>query len=335
MIQNIKKIFIYSILSLIFIFIVARILYKNIKNIDSAASNFLYPILVFDYKLVSPIQNWFYDFLKLKEKDLLNFFIEENQNLKSKIIELESKIDFINQTKELVDFSKRYNIQNGILAQIILKNFDAHEHFFLIDVGSKKSVQPDMSVVYKNFLVGRVKEVYEHWSKIVLITDQSCKVASYCLNSGIKAIHVGQNDINITKLDFVNHLEPILENDLIISSGDGTVFPRGFGLGKIKKITPQDFNYLVEVEPLLDLNKLDFCYVIQKGAEINYLQSEEIIEIKKNEKPENVSITKINEQPTKPIENITGVSNTNIQHVETETPDVIQDTNQDIINNLP
>ncbi len=57
------------------------------------------------------------------------------------------------------------------------------------------------------------------------------------------------------------------KNDLVISSGQGMVFPRGFGLGRIRYFTADGVNYTTRLSPLLNLKKLDYCYLLQKGEE--------------------------------------------------------------------
>ena len=49
---------------------------------------------------------------------------EENENLMSELIKVQSTVDFNYETKEISEFIKRYDFKNYQLAQILLKNFD-------------------------------------------------------------------------------------------------------------------------------------------------------------------------------------------------------------------
>ena len=66
-----------------------------------------------------------------------------------------------------------------------------------------------MIAVFKDCLVGRVVEVYPYYSKVILITDPTCKVAAICTSTNVKGIHEGMLSLTTTKLSFVNHLEEV------------------------------------------------------------------------------------------------------------------------------
>jgi rod shape-determining protein MreC len=136
----------------------------------------------------------------------------------------------------------------------------------LIDAGSSKGVEKDMVVVYKHCLVGKVTEVYPWYSKVVAITDRTCKVAVQCVNQKTTGIHEGTNDLGATQLKYVSHLEPIEVGDYLISSGEGLVFPRGLGVGQIVSCAQSGLYHVIEVKPLIDMQKIAYCTVIKRGA---------------------------------------------------------------------
>jgi rod shape-determining protein MreC len=181
-------------------------------------------------------------------------------------IELQGIISFAQETQELVDFKRRYNFSQALLAQVLVKNFSEQSHFFLIDKGSSSGAQKDMVVIYKDCLIGRISEVYPHYSKVVLISDQSCKVAAYCAQSKATGIYQGSNEEWAASLNHVSHLSSLEIGELILSSGDGLIFPRGFGLGKIKEYHTQGLFQQVAIEPLVDLHAINHCYVVQKSS---------------------------------------------------------------------
>jgi rod shape-determining protein MreC len=109
--------------------------------------------------------------------------------------------------------------------------------------------------------LGKVTEVYPHFSKVVLITDQNCKVSSFTNSTEARGIVIGHNDSNFCKMEYVSHLVDVFDDDLVFSSGQGLVFPEGFCLGKIVK-HQHSHNMLyheIEIEPLIKLKKLKFC----------------------------------------------------------------------------
>lgn len=234
---------------LLFIFLVAA--WSKIDYI-------LYPVLFLSNKFRLSYKDKFYD------KNLLSCKTE-NEDLKSEIVKLTSQLNFVEQTKELVEFSSRYE-QDKKLCHILVKNLDIDSNFYIIDKGSENNIKPNMVVVYKDMLVGKVSEVNAYWSKVTLITDKSCKIASYCPKSNIKSIHEGQNNIYQTKLNFVDHLQKVVAGDLVISSGEGLIFPRGFGLGTIDDVKLEGLTYNITVKPLIDFENIDYCYVLSNTS---------------------------------------------------------------------
>lgn len=197
--------------------------------------------------------------------------IAQKEDILQELIMLKSASRFYEETAELIEFKNRYQQSPQALAQIILKNFSDGGHFFLIDKGSSAGVCVDMIAVYKNCLVGRVIEVYPYYSKLALITDKSCRVAAYCPTTGVCGIHEGVNNELVTSLEHVSHLQPIHNNDLVISSGDGMIFPRGFGLGTVQYHEIKEGLYhIVRLKPLLDFRALLYCYIVQKGCAMQY-----------------------------------------------------------------
>lgn len=229
-------------------------------------SSIVYPFLVIQKKLTDPISNLYkryHDYknlcIKLKE------YKKENRNLKSDLIKYKYFFTFYSQTKDLADIAKKYNYyEKSVLSSVLLKNFDQKSHFFLVDAGKNKHIKPDMVVVYKNAIIGKVSEVYSYYSKVILITDKTCRISAFCHKSKIQAIHEGANRTDITSLSFVDHLQNPLLNDLVLSSGQGIIFPKGFALGNIKSITSKGLYFDIDVEPIYNLSDIKYCYLISQ-----------------------------------------------------------------------
>ncbi|MCF7899852.1 hypothetical protein K9L05_04390, partial [Candidatus Babeliales bacterium] len=90
---------------------------------------------------------------------------------------------------------------------------------------------------------------YKYFSKILLITDKRSKVSVFANNTGAVGISIGKNKINSFNMGYVSHLSKIENQDLIISSGQGLIFPEGFCLGKIKKFKLDNLSYKIGIEP--------------------------------------------------------------------------------------
>jgi len=224
----------------------------------------LYPVLKFQKMVVEPIKHWSERRASTAELYVtIDALRAEQEASVAENIRLQSAIAYHNDIDELVTFNKRYT-DNGFVAQILVKNLSNREHFFLVEGGSAQGIDKDMVATYKNNLIGRVVEVYQWYSKVQLITDASCQVAAFCTRTRAQGIHKGTGDQSESILDYVSHLDRLQADDLVVSSGEGLVFPKGFALGKIVSYVPDDLYQQVTVKPIVDFRSIKYCTLLAK-----------------------------------------------------------------------
>lgn len=266
--SGIRKGLLWGIVSVIALYgIINRLLYFSPGLLERSSSYCMYPILVTQRTIVTPLKQFFE---RRRTIDELNTALKkltlEHSHVLQENIELNALLDYHSQIEELVDFKKRYTNHRGIIAQVLTKQFSEQSHYFLIDAGERKGIKPDMVAIYNNCLVGRVVEVYPLYSKIVLITDKSCKVATFCSKTKSSGIYCGINDLATGTLTQMSHLDTIQQDDLLLSSGEGLVFPRGFALGKIRSYHTPGLFHTIVTEPLLDMRTLHHCHLIERDG---------------------------------------------------------------------
>lgn len=194
----------------------------------------------------------------------LHAIVTERDMLLRQLIERESIIRYESDSCEVREFKKRYHLEQGHVAQVMMINRTPAGHFMFVSSGAASGIEPDMVVLAQNALIGRVSQVYPHYSKIQLITDKNCRVAAVCTKTGARGIHEGCNDEKTTHLSFVSHFDAVEVGDMVVSQGSGLVFPRGFALGRVRSITPSGVFHLVDVEPIIDLKTIDFCLIVRR-----------------------------------------------------------------------
>lgn len=224
-----------------------------------------YPLLRCKQTIIQPCIDYYNNCRTITQlRNELEHIKEENSTLRGNIVELTAQLLYAADIAELADYKKQFNQGLGHIVQVIDRNLSEREHYILVDAGSCHGITSDMVAIHKNFLVGKVSEVFPLYSKILLITDTSCKVAAYCSKTRASGIHVGSHD-ELTMLQRVNHLSTVEIGDLVLSSGEGLIFPSGFGLGYVETVKSDGLYQLVSVKPLIDGAKLTHCILIQKG----------------------------------------------------------------------
>ena len=237
------------------------------RGCNTGAAVLISPFLKIQHVVLAPVKKYCQTPQIYELQQRIHDLEQAHDQLVKEIVALKSSKEFVTETQELVRYKKRYHMEPHTLAHIILKQLGEHEHYVLIDQGSSHGVQKDMVAVYKNALIGKVTDVYPYWSKVLLMTDPLCKVAAVCARTKASGIAEGVCDAQHFTMTHVNHLDTIKEGDYIVSSGAGLVFPKGFGLGTIESFAQEGLFYTIIAKPLIPIERIEYCYLIQKGSE--------------------------------------------------------------------
>jgi len=256
------KLLILAISTLICSALAVTVLSSQPSGYANILSYFAHPVIFVNHKIKRFLQqrNWC-----ISESDLAR----HNQDLREMIADLQAQniaLTAQNQYylahQEVIDFAQRYEFGNKLFAKIFFKNLSNQEHYALVDKGTTQGVQLGMVAVYKNCLIGKVITVYPEYCKIALLTDRNCKIAVYDEITGAVGICCGNNDVHQVVLSYVSHLQKINLDDRLISSGNGEIFPQGFGVGKVSDFTASGMYYLAYASLLVDLEAINSCYLI-------------------------------------------------------------------------
>jgi rod shape-determining protein MreC len=211
--------------------------------------------------------------LYIREHDahkLLLYYKYNYENLLARYIQLKSLHNYTEIEQCNAHFAQRYMSDYMIFAQVLGYTATDELHEILLDVGVSSGIHESMCVVYKNILVGRVIAVYPYHCKVMLISDPRSRVSGMCLESAAYGIFHGGQKKEFGTFEYVSHLESIDHAMMIISSGEGLVYPRGFGIGLVDTVHKEkdSLYYTITVRPIIDFSQLRYCYVLEKGAEL-------------------------------------------------------------------
>lgn len=167
----------------------------------------------------------------------------------------------MNRRSDIDEFLKRYNVDDAHVCKILLKNLTAQEQYYYINRGSSDSIKENMIVTYKFQILGKVVTVFPWYSKVKLITDPRSKIAAYTKHKKFQGI-VSSYDSKLCIMEYVNIHAQIRPDDLVISSGQGMIFPEGFTIGSVVQVEQKEAYQNILIKPLVDLATLEFCTVI-------------------------------------------------------------------------
>lgn len=188
---------------------------------------------------------------------------EENIKLLAKLsayVELEEDNLFLREVLKLPPRVTKQSIDSNVFGL----NFTPEGHTLLLNKGLKDTVsEEDVVISGSGVLIGQVAEVFNSYSRILVITDPDFKIMVRTAARQISAMARGGLDDGVY-LDFVYQNNEIAEEDLIITSGND-LFPAGLVVGRVKSLGPNDGNLFkkIRVEPMFRQINLDKVLILK------------------------------------------------------------------------
>ena len=170
------------------------------------------------------------------------------------------------ELRELLGLQESFTAGWGtVAAEVISREADNWYEKLTINKGSKDGISENMAVVDQNGLLGKIVNVTENTSEVLLIIDSAGSLGGMMLNSSIQGvlqgIGGGKGLINMTKLPYNADIQL---NDVVITSGVGGVFPAGLLVGTVVKVNSSSDGLSKEaiIQPYADFNDIQFVLVV-------------------------------------------------------------------------
>jgi rod shape-determining protein MreC len=258
----------------IVITIIILILLVFISNLNLESLSYIENVVS---TIVMPVQNGL-TYLKNKITGNQTFFEninnlqQENEELKEKNAELEKTLREFeivkneNATlKEYLNLTEQYGDYETKAAYIINKDFSNYNNIFIINVGSKDGIEPNMTVISEKGLVGYVISTTESTSKVQTIIDTASTVSATLSSSKDNLICKGTlEESGSLKATYIPTTATILQGDKVETSGMGGIYPKGIYIGTVKQVvsTKNISDRYAIIEPAVDFDKVDTVLVI-------------------------------------------------------------------------
>lgn len=127
----------------------------------------------------------------------------------------------------------------------------------LLPVGMTDSISKGNAVMSGRGLIGRVTEVGERSSRVLLVTDLNSRIPVIIQNTRTHGILAGKNTDTL-RLERLPIDSSLSVGQRVVTSGDGGQLPPDIPIGTITEVGPGG----VVVQPLTDLDKLTYVQVI-------------------------------------------------------------------------
>jgi len=215
------------------IFLTKDFFVSNIPNIDKLKLLFV------------PKEDLVLEIKYLREK------IEESNLYKLKSGKLEIENNILKKELSLLPAV----LENYILVKVIADTQTHYNKSVIINAGENMGIRKGDAALTNKGLIGSVIEVYEKYSRVLLINDINSRIPVRIGEKNIKAIITGNNT---DKIDLLYLKDNVVfeENDLVYTSGDGGYFNPAIPVGTIKKE-----NNAIYIDSLNDLSQIQYINI--------------------------------------------------------------------------
>lgn len=164
---------------------------------------------------------------------------EENARLRTELIQqqlasaqLHEALRRVQQSQALLQSAPAHR---GVAASVIARSTVPTQHTVVIDRGARDGLTMESVIVDASGVVGRMTELHEAASLVLLLTDSDSRVAGVVERSRESGLLVGRGRGQCEFL-YLDVDADVIEGDRILTAGLNGVFPKGLLLGTVTRV---------------------------------------------------------------------------------------------------
>jgi rod shape-determining protein MreC len=186
-----------------------------------------------------------------------NALLARNELVAASLLQRMAALEAENQRLRALMGSSARLEQKVAVAEVLAVDLDPFRHRIVLDKGSKAGAYVGQPIIDANGIMGQLASVGPFSAQAVLVTDASHALPIEVNRTGLRSIAVGTGDIDRLELPYLPNNADVREGDLLVSSGLGGRFPRGFPVGVVRKVTrdPSKAFAAIEAAPTAALNR--------------------------------------------------------------------------------
>ncbi len=195
----------------------------------------------------------------------------ENQTQKQQILELESRLS---REKEVLLENELLRVQLNlnhdqafgkmVLARVVGQTAGAEGALLILDKGERSGLKSGQAVIYKNYLLGLLAEVFPESARLRLITDPKSRISAIVqgVNGRTRGVVIGEYAVNL-RMEKILPNQEINPGDKVITAGEGG-YPAGFLLGEVVETSKVSADVLkwARLKTLVDISSLEEAFVL-------------------------------------------------------------------------
>ncbi|HTO06680.1 MAG TPA: rod shape-determining protein MreC [Myxococcota bacterium] len=200
---------------------------------------------------------------------------EENERLRGRLARAEEEN---HQYREAILSSERFQKLSGFRAQrevpmvpanVIHQDLSNWFQSLIIDQGAAAGIRPGMPVITESGVVGLVSGTTPGASKVLLVVDPQSRVDAYIERTRARGTVRGTSG-HECDFEYVLREESLETGDVLLTSGLGTVYPKGLVLGRVASVDRKSSGLFLsaKIAPAVDFTRLEEVFVILEQRQI-------------------------------------------------------------------
>ncbi|MGM0480800.1 MAG: rod shape-determining protein MreC [Pseudomonadota bacterium] len=236
------------------------------------------PVRLFLNTLVTPVQ-----YLAILPEQILDGLSEsvksqeqladENRRLRKQLLKQQGQLQqfqfLANENKRLRQLlgSDQRVPNRRMVAEVVAVASEPFSQQLVINKGTLSGVYEGQAVLDSRGIVGQVQDVGSNTARVLLISDQSHAIPLRSERNDIRVLAQGTGEIGRLQLMFVPHSSELAEQDLLVSSGLGGVFPEGYPVAVISSINRDESLPFAQVQadPISQLDRVRNVLLLWKN----------------------------------------------------------------------
>jgi rod shape-determining protein MreC len=158
--------------------------------------------------------------------------------------------------------------QQAVVVEVLYEPPNAFNQRLVFNKGSLQGLAPGMPVIDEGGVVGQIIRVTPMTAEAALVADDQVSIPVQILRNGLRLIAFGGNQPGKIEVRYLAENADIKEDDTIITSGVGGLFPAGLPVAKVKMVERDAVSGFARAlcEPLAHPERYRHFLVLQVGV---------------------------------------------------------------------
>lgn len=230
--------------------------YQYLNGVRDVLSTAVYP---FQYLMRLPTDTRGWVDQNLSGRGAL---LEENARLREKQVFLNAQLQKLTvleaenrRLRSLLE-STVNKPERVLIAELLAVDFDPYRHHILINRGRQHGVYVGQPVLDQQGIIGQITHADPFSSTAILITDTNHALPIQINRTGVRTLALGTGNFQELKLLHLPNNEDVKVGDLLVTSGMGGRFPRGYPVATITKVEPSSPFANIIAKPVAQLDRI-------------------------------------------------------------------------------